>query len=244
MKVSYMNKDIKLFIELVKQQFILQKEKDMQINYILSKNVEHSSPLYLCIANSKKDPEEIRSIMITNNNEMEYQKIAEWDFNIDDYILDDLEKGYKIAYMPLQEHYNMWCAIKECEDDIKHKDGLHQYLDYCKKEGINAKTISLLGFESIDIMSLYHEKNQNYQIINEMTFGNRSIVLGHNPKSPSPYVTWQSSPTRYRGFDMGHYFSKFNDAYEDYINRCIDLLNDHLKIQKHKIKPKSKELIR
>lgn len=239
-----MNKQVKEVIDIVRQSFHEHDEKDMKINYILSKRGDSLSPFYLCLASSKLDPDEIRCITLSEDKNVAYQNVPDWDFNIDDYLLSDLEDGYQIEYIPLEEHYNIWCAVEEWKDDIQHQDGLYSYLDYCKKNGITPEVISLLGFENVDIMNLYQERNGNYKIIGETKVGDQSVVIAHNPKAPSPFVTWRTTPSRIIGFDIGHYHSRFKDAYEDYKKRCNEMMEDHLNIQYRKIKPKNKEHVR
>lgn len=239
-----MNKQLTEIIDIAKQSFHDHDEKDMKINYILSRKGGENSPSYLCLASSRSDPDEIRCITIDNDNQINYQNVPDWDFNIDDYLLSELEDGYQIEYMTLEDHYNIWYAIEEWKDDIQHQDGLYSYLDHCKKNGITPEAISLLGLENVDITNLYQERNENYKIIGETKVGDQSIVIAHNPKSPSPFVTWKTTPTRTRGFDIGHYYSRFKDAYEDYKKRCNEMMEDHLNIQYRKIKPKNKEHVR
>ena len=236
-----MNKQLTEIINIAKQSFHDHDEKDMKINYILSRKGGENSPSYLCLASSRSDSDEIRCITIDNEKKINYQNVPEWDFNIDDYLLSDLEDGYQITYMTLENHYNIWCAIEEWKDDIQHQDGLYSYLNHCKNNGITPEVISLLGLENVDIMNLYQETNENYKIIGETKVGDQSIVIAHNPKSHSPFVTWKTTPTRTRGFDIGHYYSRFKDAYEDYKKRCNEIMEDHLNIQYRKIKPKNKE---
>lgn len=239
-----MNNQVKEVIDIARQSFHEHDEKDMKINYILSKKGDTLSPFYLCIASSKLDPDEIRCITLSEDKNVAYQNVPDWDFNIDDYLLSDLEDGYQIEYIPLEEHYNIWCAVKEWKDDIQHQDGLYSYLDHCKKSGITPEVISLLGLENVDIMNLYQERNGNYKIIGETKVGDQSVVIAHNPKAPSPLVTWRTTPSRIRGFDIGHYHSRFKDAYEDYKKRCNEMMEDHLNIQYREIKPKNKEHVR
>ena len=239
-----MNNQVKEVIDIARQSFHEHDEKDMKINYILSKKGDTLSPFYLCIASSKLDPDEIRCITLSEDKNVAYQNVPDWDFNIDDYLLSDLEDGYQIEYIPLEEHYNIWCAVKEWKDDIQHQDGLYSYLDHCKKSGITPEVISLLGLENVDIMNLYQERNGNYMIIGETKVGDQSVVIAHNPKAPSPFVTWRTTPSRIRGFDIGHYHSRFKDAYEDYKKRCNEMMEDHLNIQYREIKPKNKEYVR
>lgn len=239
-----MNNQVKEVIDIARQSFHEHDEKDMKINYILSKKGDTLSPFYLCIASSKLDPDEIRCITLSEDKNVAYQNVPDWDFNIDDYLLSDLEDGYQIEYIPLEEHYNIWCAVKEWKDDIQHQDGLYSYLDHCKKSGITPEVISLLGLENVDIMNLYQERNGNYKIIGETKVGDQSVVIAHNPKAPSPFVTWKTTPSRIRGFDIGHYHSRFKDAYEDYKKRCNEMMEDHLNIQYREIKSKNKEHVR
>lgn len=239
-----MNNQVKEVIDIARQSFHEHDEKDMKINYILSKKGDTLSPFYLCIASSKLDPDEIRCITLSENMNVAYQNVPDWDFNIDDYLLSDLEDGYQIEYIPLEEHYNIWCAVKEWKDDIQHQDGLYSYLDHCKKSGITPEVISLLGLENVDIMNLYQERNGDYKIIGETKVGDQSVVIAHNPKAPSPFVTWRTTPSRIKGFDIGHYHSRFKDAYEDYKKRCNEMMEDHLNIQYREIKPKNKEHVR
>lgn len=239
-----MNNQVKEVIDIARQSFHEHDEKDMKINYILSKKGDSQSPFYLCLASSKLDPDEIRCITLSEDKNVAYQNVPAWDFNIDDYLLSDLEDGYQIEYILLEEHYNIWCAVKEWKDDIQHQDGLYSYLDHCKKNGITPEVISLLGFENVDIMNLYQERNGNYKIIGETKVGDQSVVIAHNPKAPSPFVTWRTTPSRIIGFDIGHYHSRFKDAYEDYKKRCNEMMEDHLNIQYREIKPKNKEHVR
>ena len=239
-----MNNQVKEVIDIARKSFHEHDEKDMKINYKLKKKGDTLSPFYLCLASSKLDPDEIRCITLSEDKNVAYQNVPDWDFNIDDYLLSDIEDGYQIEYIPLEEHYNIWCAVEEWKDDIQHQDGLYSYLDHCKKNGITSEVISLLGLENVDIMNLYQERNGNYKIIGETKVGDQSIVIAHNPKAPSPFVTWKTTPSRIRGFDIGHYHSRFKDAYEDYKKRCNEMMEDHLNIQYRKIKPKNKEHVR
>lgn len=239
-----MNKQLAEIMDIVKLSFHDHDEKDMKINYILSRKGGENSPSYLCLASSRSDPDEIRCITLSEDKNVAYQNVPDWDFNIDDYLLSDLEDGYQIEYIPLEEHYNIWCAVEEWKDDIQHQDGLYSYLDHCKKSGISPEVISLLGLENVDIMNLYQERNGNYMIIGETKVGDQSVVIAHNPKAPSPFVTWRTTPSRIRGFDIGHYHSRFKDAYEDYKKRCNEMMEDHLNIQYREIKPKNKEHVR
>lgn len=55
-----MNKQLTEIIDIAKQSFHDYDEKDMKINYILSRNGGQNFPSYLCLASSRFNPDEIR----------------------------------------------------------------------------------------------------------------------------------------------------------------------------------------
>lgn len=63
--------------------------------------------------------------------------------------------------------------------------------------------------------------NQGYQIIasTPTTYDITSIVIGHNPKAPDQYVTWNYSP--YYGFSAGHYYTSLEDAIKNMAERAL-----------------------
>ena len=60
--------------------------------------------------------------------------------------------------------------------------------------------------------------NAGYAIVSNIIVGEHEIVLGHNPKAPSPFVTWEFSPRG--GYYWGHYFEDENDAVLDLLERA------------------------
>lgn len=211
----------------------LNSYNDYHVNYILSKN-ENDNIQYQAYAVSNDDPEDMICVLFSDDVSFGIHKIVEWDFNVDDYLLSDLENDFKIDYMPLEDHYNVWWAINERRDEIEHQEGLYQYLSHCQQQGITKETINLLGFESVDISDLYQERNYNYRIIADMSCGNLAVVLGYNPNGVSKFVTWRTTKNRIRGYDIGHYFDNFKSAYADFENRCHYMMEDQLTIQKNK----------
>ena len=145
-----------------------------QISYILAKK-ENNTIQYQAYAVSKDDPEEMICVIFNNEDSYELHSVAAWDFNVDSYLLDDLENDFMIEYMPLEEHYNFWCAIDEWRDEIDHHDGLQNYLSYCHMNGISKHEIGLLQLGEVDIMDLYQEKNAGYTIIAEMKCGEKDF---------------------------------------------------------------------
>lgn len=59
-----------------------------------------------------------------------------------------------------------------------------------------------------------------YEIIENITVGQKVFALGHNPGAVQPYGTWQSYKDSSRGFDDGHYFSSHEDAKADLQRRA------------------------
>ncbi|MFT9057237.1 MAG: hypothetical protein ABF449_11610 [Ethanoligenens sp.] len=60
----------------------------------------------------------------------------------------------------------------------------------------------------------------NYEIIDRIEAGLKVFALGHNPNAPQPYGTWQGYKDSRRGFDMGHYFSTYEEAAADLHDRA------------------------
>lgn len=208
---------------------------NMEINYILLKENDDKTLSMKAIAHDKDDLDKIVGINMGNK---EYcYPIPNWDFNIDSYILEDLENDWNILYMPLEEHYGIWCNIDQCKDDIDKKTGLQNYLKYCKENNITRDVLSKIDYATSnikDVMPLYEEINADHTIIDEITFGKRSVVLAYRSGQNPEYVTWRTTPDRKRGFDQGHYFLKYNDAYKDFKERCHSIFEDYLIENKQK----------
>lgn len=235
-EVADMKHSVKEFITHAYIMFGAKEEYDMDIKQVLSIENKDGTKGYQAIAVSRSDPDEIRCVRLNIEGKLEYQKIPEWDYNIDDYLLVDLEDGYEIEHMVLEEHYGIWHCIDSLRDEITHTKGLQKYLSYCQQNEITPETISLYGLEHVDITDLYQESNEKYKIIAETNIGHRSVVLGHNEKLSSPYVTWSTTPSRKRGYDAGHYFSNYTEAFKDYKQRCENFLEKHLDFERNKTK--------
>lgn len=209
----------------------------LKISYILSNNTDKSVK---AVAYKEDEPDIIVGVEINENGSL-HQRIPDWDFNVDGYLLDDLQNGYEIVYMPLDEHAGIWECIDAWREEIDSKEGLQNYLQHCQRKGINQQTLSLLESDVKDIMDLYVEKNGNYEILTEMSIGKSAIVLAHNPKAPSPYVTWETASNRSWGYQSGHYFTRYGDAFNDFRERCQDMFNFSMKHKKEQSRPKSKK---
>ncbi len=74
--------------------------------------------------------------------------------------------------------------------------------------------------------------NQGYTIIEQKRAGKTMVVVGHNPKAPSPYVTWKSyAHSEFQSFEMGHYFSTLKDAMVDYYKRLAEVWEYYTPVQ-------------
>lgn len=236
-EVTDMKQPVKEFITHAYILFGAKEEYDMDIKQVLSIKNQDGTKGYQAIAVSRSDPDEIRCIRENIPNELNYEVIPEWDYNIDDYLLADLETGYEIEHMELVEHHGIWHCIDGLREEITHTDGLQKYLCYCQQHEITPQTISLYSLEHIDITDLYQESNVKYKIIAETNIGHRSVVLGHiENKKSCQYVTWSTTPNRKYGYDDGHYFSSYTEAFKDYKKRCENILERHLDFERNKIK--------
>lgn len=206
------------------------------ISYILCKKEHYDIKEIKAVAHDESNYEDIISIQLTDDEKNNFS-VADWDFNVETYLLEDLEHGYEFVFAPLNEHYNIWCQIDEWRDDIEHQDGLQLYLGACQRQGITKEAIALLGYQKVDITDLYQEQNNRYKIIADISCGDKAIVLAYNENAPSQYVTWRTTPNRKRGFDSGYYCSSFKDAYENFEKRCMDMMEDQVAIQKNKCRP-------
>ena len=175
------------------------------------------------LAYDADDPETLFGIKGTMNGGIIISSIPDWDFSVDGYLFEDMEEGFDIAYMPIMEHYNIWCAVSSMEEDIDHQEGLQKYLQYCQMHDITPEAIRSLGLISdLNIMALYHESNQGYRIISDYTVNKVAYVIGHNPKAPEPFVVWRTTYNRSEGYEIGHYFSTYDEAFADFKQRIND----------------------
>lgn len=232
-----MKKQVKDFISNSYQIFRDKGEYDMDIKQVLSLKHENGTTGYQAIAISSSDPDVIICICDNISEKKDYQHIPEWDYNMEDYFFSDLENGYEIEFMTIDEHCGL-CKMIDCSrDEISHVQGLQTYLSFCQQNDINSHVISLYSSESIEIFDLYHERNEAYSIISETNLGPDSVVLGYNADLIFPYVTWATTPDRKYGYRLGHYLSSYTEAFQDYKQRCSMILDRHLEFEKKRTKP-------
>lgn len=212
------------------------------LEIILSRRNKDGSIEYSLLYNDSE--ESLYEVNLFSKERIEFQSIPEWDFNIETYLFDDLENGFEIEYMTFSHHYGMWNSINIWKDEIDHTDGLQKYLKYCKDSGVTLEAMSMsqsFFINAPDVMDLYKEMNGKFEIIHEFSIGSRAVVLAKKTTTKDEFVTWRTTPTRKNGYDSGHYFTDFNNAYEDYVKRCSDAMQYHFMEIKSHVKNQGKE---
>ena len=220
---------------------IVNDEENMYIDYILDKQQEDGTIQVKALAHNESDSSHICEIQLDNQGHTEYGIVPDWDYNVDSYLLDDLEDGYQIKYMPLEDHAGHWYCINELRGEINAEHGLQLYLAYCQTHGITHELLSTVRKDVPDIQNLYQEVNQNYKIIAEAICGHNAIVLAYNKKASQRYVTWDTTQNRNHGYDQGHYFNDYAKAFKDFEVRSHDMLDNKIIMEKEKSKPKLKK---
>ena len=68
---------------------------------------------------------------------------------------------------------------------------------------------------------------RGYAVIDCLRVGEVEIVLAHNPKAVSPYVTWKAyAHSGFQDFNFGNYFSNKQAARADMIARAREAARD------------------
>lgn len=217
---------------------VTQLNGSVKVDYILDQKSEQGTVKIKALIHDELDTSLIYEVELDDNGNAEHYIIPDWDYNVDDYLLTDLQEGYQIVYMPLDDHAGHWFCINELRDDIHAEEGLQIYLSYCKEHGITQELLLSNGNKVPFIQNLYQEMNNGYKIIAEVTVGKNSIVLGHKKNALQEYVSWETTSNRRRGFHQGHYFMDYDNAFADFNKRCQEVLASQLSVEKDKSKPR------
>lgn len=202
------------------------EDNDLDILYALKKLDEDK---YKCLIGDLNGiSEEIREIEIIGDD-MHSSFVPIWDFNVDDYLLCDLQNGYELEYMPLVMHSNIWYSINAIDYDIEHMDGFQNYMKYCKSNNITKESFGADFPLKYNIMKHYIEMNDSYEVIADMDVGDTTFVLACSKENPSPYVTWETNRTR-SYYVSGNYFRDYDAAYESFKKRIQDEITKNLDI--------------
>lgn len=183
----------------------------------------------------------MRYISMNEAGEGYARSTPEWDYNIETDLFEHLENDFDIIYMPIDEHYGVWCNIDSWRYEIEHMKGLQKYLSYCRKNDITSERIDNSLDNKVDVMDLYQEENQGYKIINSITCGKHAVVLGYKANSYTPYVTWRKKDYKVDSYDLGHYFDDYKKAYKDFETRCHDMMDNQLANEKKFIHLKKRQ---
>lgn len=219
-------------------------EESMYVDYILDKQQEDGTIQVKALAHNELDYSHICEVVLNNKGNAEYGLVPDWDYNVDSYLLADLEDGYEIKYMPLEDHAGHWYCINELRGEIDAVKGLQLYLTYCQTHGITRELLLTVREDVPNIHDLYQEVIQNYKIIAEASCGHKAVVLAYNKRAPQRYVTWDTTCNRERGYDQGHYYNDYGRAFKDFKVRSHDMLDNQIRVEKERSKPhvkKSKE---
>ena len=212
-------------------------QEPMKVDYILDKKTEYGTIEMKALVHNEEDASLLYEVEMDNCGNAEHFIVPDWDFNVDDYLLADLQEGYQIAYMPLEEHAGHWYCINELRGEIYAEEGLQMYLSYCHEHGITRELLSATGNEVPYIQDMYQEVNNNYKIIAEVSIGNNAVVLGHSKTAPLQYASWETTRNRNRGFHQGRYFNNYNAAFTDFRKRCHEEADRKISIEKDRSKP-------
>lgn len=211
------------------------EEEEMEIQEVLSKQNKDGTTGYRALAFTEDDPDYIVCIRENIPEKPEYEIISGWAYNIDEYLFDNLEKGYEIKWMSLEHHYDLWCELNECYEDIHHAEGFRKYASHCKISGITAEEIAALGLDRVDIFHLVHEEDASYEKISEIKFKKCSVILGYNGELDASYATWITSSGK--GNRKARYFCDFQEGFRDYKGRCKTMLLKDLESERSRIRP-------
>lgn len=183
------------------------------------------------------------SIEVELNKETVY-KILDWSYDMNDDFLEYFEKDYHLEFMSIEQHIGMWSIIGDsCEEDIRCLKGLQNYMSHCQSIDINPSLFKqLLGLDCVDIYSLYPEKNIGFEVIDEFTCGNETVVLAMKDKPyHREFVTWRTTPDRKKGYDIGNYFASPRNAFTDFRKRSQSVFEQHFERKYLKFKEKFKK---
>ena len=147
------------------------KEVYNDVSEFLHESIEHKNKQidYILINPSNEDLWVMCSDGYDTAIEFQYRDgmmksnyVPEWDFNFDYYVYNLLEDGYKIGYMSDDLHYSLWNSIHELyPDDIEFKNGVKNYIKYCKSNGITKEYIdSKTNLDTPNILKMFNKEDR------------------------------------------------------------------------------------
>lgn len=128
----------------------LDVEKILNETMEFLKNSEEYKEMEICyILEDKKDIKESFIIAMEGNDIIqinaitkEVNDVADWAYNIDEDIFEELEENKIIVYMSMNMHYGIWQTIDNWyPEEVEYKKGMQKYLKYCKENKITKEVI-------------------------------------------------------------------------------------------------------
>ncbi len=93
-------------------------------------------------------------ILSVDSKTFDIETIAEWSYDYETDLFNQLKDGKTIGYMTAEVHYDIWCRINEWyPDSINYEDGLDIYIKYCDENGITKEYLDKkMELDTPDIM--------------------------------------------------------------------------------------------
>lgn len=127
---------------------------------LINKQNIKNSIVMICV-----DDSELHEIYL--GSETEYS-VFDWNYSVDTDIFKHLENEYEIGFMSYDFHSLIWDGVEDIGiEEYEHKLGMQKYLQYCKENNIDKRTIDEKVNRDIpDIMKYYNEKTNYTKIEN------------------------------------------------------------------------------
>jgi len=162
--IEQLEKEAKNLIEYAEDE----KFKGYDIGFSLINKVEDKKSIVYAFSNI--DSEGVMVKPFVDKEEDKTWGFSDWAFNSDEDLFESLEEEYELASMTMELHYNIWCSLEELyPEDIEYKEGVQEYLKYCKENNITKEAIEKateLKLE-IDVMDFYEDKKVSNKNLTE-----------------------------------------------------------------------------
>lgn len=135
---------VKKINEILKNHEDYKDDQAMQVQYILL-NKDNQVDDIVCFG--------WNGILSVDSKTFELDTIAEWSYDYETDLFEQLQDDKTIGYMTVEAHYDIWCKINEIFPDIDYKEGLELYIKYCDEYGITKEYIDkMVELDTPDIM--------------------------------------------------------------------------------------------
>ena len=136
---------VKKVNEILKNDEEYKDDKAMQVQYILLDKDNQIDDI-VCYGWD--------GILSVDSKTFDIETIAEWSYDYETDLFNQLKDGKTIGYMTAEVHYDIWCRINEWyPDSINYEDGLDIYIKYCDENGITKEYLDKkMELDTPDIM--------------------------------------------------------------------------------------------